>query len=87
MILSAMRRVKEAIGEETALYGLICGPFTLASHLRGTDIFMDMVSDSQYVKDLVNYCAQVSVAMAKMYIDAGMDVIAVVEPAGIPGIS
>lgn len=25
MILSAMRRVKEAIGEETALYGLICG--------------------------------------------------------------
>ncbi|MCI9475079.1 MAG: uroporphyrinogen decarboxylase [Emergencia sp.] len=80
MILSAMRRVKEAIGEDTALYGLICGPFTLASHLRGTDIFMDMVGDSNYVKELVNYCAEVSIAMAKMYIDAGMDVIAVVDP-------
>ncbi|MDD4376623.1 MAG: uroporphyrinogen decarboxylase family protein [Eubacteriales bacterium] len=80
MILSAMRRVKEAIGEETALYGLICGPFTLASHLRGTDIFMDMVSDPGYVKDLVNYCTQVAIAMSQMYIDAGMDVIAVVDP-------
>ena len=56
MILSAMRRVKAEIGDQTALYGLICGPFTLASHLRGTDIFMDMVSDSAYVKELVNYC-------------------------------
>lgn len=80
MILSAMRRVKAEIGDETALYGLICGPFTLASHLRGTDIFMDMVSDSAYVKELVNYCSQVAIAMSQMYIDAGMDVIAVVDP-------
>ncbi|MEG0924866.1 MAG: uroporphyrinogen decarboxylase family protein [Anaerovoracaceae bacterium] len=80
MILSAMRKTKAAIGEDTALYGLICGPFTLASHLRGTDIFMDMVSDPAYVKDLVNYCAQVEIAVAQMYIDAGMDVIAVVDP-------
>ncbi len=80
MILSAMRRVKEEIGDKTALYGLICGPFTLASHLRGTNIFMDMVSDPNYVKELVGYCSQVAVAMAKMYLDAGMDVIAVVDP-------
>lgn len=80
IILSAMKRVKEVIGDEVALYGLICGPFTLASHLRGTGIFMDMVADSNYVKELVNYCAQVSIAMAQMYIDAGMDVIAVVDP-------
>lgn len=80
MILSAMRRVKAEIGDKTALYGLICGPFTLASHLRGTNIFMDMVSDPNYVKELVGYCSQVAVAMAKMYLDAGMDVIAVVDP-------
>jgi len=80
MILSAMRRLKAEIGDQTALYGLICGPFTLASHLRGTDIFMDMVADPAYVKELVNYCAEVSIAMSKMYIDAGMDVIAVVDP-------
>jgi len=80
MILSAMRRVKAEIGEETALYGLICGPFTLASHLRGTEIFMDMAMDPAYVKELVGYCAQVAIAMSEMYIEAGMDVIAVVDP-------
>lgn len=80
MILDAMRRTKEAIGDDVALYGLICGPFTLASHLRGSDIFMDMMKDKDYVKDLMAYCSQVSVKMCEMYIDAGMDVIAVVDP-------
>lgn len=28
-------------------------PFTLASHLRGNDIFMDMFDDEDYVKDLL----------------------------------
>ena len=80
MILDATRRVKEAIGDETALYGLICGPFTLASHLRGTNIFMDMMMEPEYTKDLLDFCGQVAIRMAGMYIDAGCDVIAVVDP-------
>ena len=80
VILEAMGRVKHEIGDDTALFGLICGPFTLASHLRGTNLFMDMMSDKEYVKDLMAFCGQVSIAMAGMYIDAGMDVIAVVDP-------
>ena len=61
MILDVMRRLKRAIGEHTALYGLVCGPFTLASHLRGSDIFMDMATEPEYVRRLVNYCAQVCI--------------------------
>lgn len=80
VVLDAMKRVKKEIGDNTALYGLICGPFTLASHLRGTDIFMDMMSDAQYVRDLIAFCSKVAIKMAGMYLDAGMDVIAVVDP-------
>jgi uroporphyrinogen decarboxylase len=80
LILRAMKRVSQEAGETTALYGLICGPFTLASHLRGSEIFMDMVTDKQYVRDLVAYCAKVNFAMTDYYIEAGMDVIAVVDP-------
>lgn len=80
MILNTMRRLKTAIGDQTALYGLVCGPFTLASHLRGSDIFMDMVTNPSYVRELVSYCANVCIAVSQMYIDAGMDVIAVVDP-------
>ncbi len=80
MILDVMRRVKAEIGDQTALYGLICGPFTLASHLRGSEIFMDMIMDPQYVKDLVDFCAEVCFAMTDYFVEAGMDVIAVVDP-------
>ena len=80
VILSAMKQLKVEIGGDTALYGLICGPFTLASHLRGSSIFRDMMKDKDYIKDLMNFCGLVSVKMCEMYIDAGMDIIAVVDP-------
>jgi uroporphyrinogen decarboxylase len=80
VILETMRRVKASVGEDTALYGLVCGPFTLASHLRGTGIFMDMINKPEYVLRLVEYCGEVAIAMARMYLDAGMDVIAIVDP-------
>lgn len=80
LVCRAMRRVKEAVGDTTALYGLITGPFTLASHLRGSNIFMDMFDDDEYVQDLLAYCNKVACKMADYFIDAGMDVIAVVDP-------
>ncbi|MEG2002073.1 MAG: uroporphyrinogen decarboxylase family protein [Clostridia bacterium] len=80
MILRTMRRMKEAVGDTTALYGLVCGPFTLASHLRGTDIFMDMFDDPDYVVDLIKFCGEFIKVELDMYLDAGMDVIAVVDP-------
>lgn len=80
MILNVMRRMKKAVGDTTALYGLVCGPFTLASHLRGNDLFMDMYDDEDYVHALLDYCAECCQRMAGFYLHAGMDVIAVVDP-------
>lgn len=80
MILHAMREVKRAVGDRTALYGLVCGPMTLASHLRGTEIFMDMYDQPDYLAALLEYCRAVTMRMAALYQEAGMDVIAVVDP-------
>ena len=80
MILRTMERMKKSVGDTTALYGLVCGPFTLASHLRGTEIFIDMFDEPEYVSDLVAYCADFIIEEAKLYVAAGMDVIAVVDP-------
>lgn len=80
MIMDVMRRMKEAVGDTTALYGLICGPFTLATHLRGNDIFMDMYDDEDAVIEFLEYCDAIAMKMAEYYIEAGMDVIAVVDP-------
>jgi uroporphyrinogen decarboxylase len=80
IILDVMKMMKEKVGGDTALYGLVTGPFTLASHLRGTDIFIDSIEDPDYLIELVAYTTKVAIAISKYYIDAGMDVIAVVDP-------
>ncbi len=80
MILDVMRKMKTAVGETTALYGLITGPFTLASHLRGTDIFLDTMDDPEYLRALMGFTQGVAEQMAALYLEAGMDVIAVVDP-------
>jgi len=80
LILDVMKKMKKTVGETTALYGLVTGPFTLASHLRGSDIFMDMFDEPEQITELVEFCGEVCMKMSEMYIDAGMDIIAVVDP-------
>lgn len=80
MVLEVMRAMKAKVGDRTALYGLICGPMTLASHLRGTEIFMDTFDHGDFLEALLTYCREVSLRMADLYRQAGMDVIAVVDP-------
>lgn len=80
VILDAMHTMKKEIGDKTALYGLICGPLTLASHLRGSDFFLDIRRDPDYVVQLTSFCAEYAQKMASLFIDAGMDIIAVVDP-------
>ncbi|MDY0095808.1 MAG: uroporphyrinogen decarboxylase family protein, partial [Candidatus Vecturithrix sp.] len=65
---------------DVALYGLITGPFTLALHLKGTKIFTDMFDYPGEVKELLTFCTNVAKSMAAMYIEAGCDVIASVDP-------
>jgi len=80
MVLDVMREMKAKVGDKTALYGLVTGPFTLASHLRGTDIFLDSMDHEDFLNELLAYCTRVCNQVADYYIDAGMDVIAVVDP-------
>lgn len=80
LVMDVCRRLKKSIGNEVALYGLFCGPLTLASHLRGTKLFMGMKRDPEYVKKLFHYCLDQAKSMIDMYAEAGADVIAPVDP-------
>lgn len=79
LIMDVMKRFKAA-KPDVAMYGLVCGPFTLASHLRGTGIFMDMYDDEEKVKELINYCGEIAWQLSEFYIEAGCDIIAAVDP-------
>lgn len=77
--LEATRLARQAL-PDTALYGLICGPFTLASHLVGSDIFMQMYDDPERIEGIVGHCAGIASDAARAYLAAGADIIAIVDP-------
>jgi MtaA/CmuA family methyltransferase len=80
LIMETLERLTRDIGDDVALYGLICGPFTLALHLRGNSIFLDMYDSPEEVKQLIGFCADIAVKMADLYLSHGASVIAVVDP-------
>jgi uroporphyrinogen decarboxylase len=65
---------------DLALYGLITGPFTLALHLMGTDVFMKMFEEPEYLYKVMDFCSRVGIRYSELLMDAGCDVIAVVDP-------
>ncbi len=78
--LEAARRLVAELGDKVALYALICGPFTLALHLKGTALFSDMIKRHEKVDEVMNFCTQVCKDLSKMYAATGVDIIAVVDP-------
>lgn len=77
--MDATRRLREKF-PDIALYGLITGPFTLALHLLGTDIFTKLFEDAEYIDTLFAFCKNVAKRMVDYYVKSGCDVVAVVDP-------
>jgi uroporphyrinogen decarboxylase len=80
MILEVMRKFKTEVGHKTALFGLVTGPLTLASHLRGTDFYLDLITNKEFANRLLNYTKEVALKISDYYISAGMDIVAIVDP-------
>lgn len=80
VVLEATRRICETVGKDRAVYGLITGPFTLALHLMGTDIFYNMIDEPEMVHELLALCEKVGKEYSRMLIEAGVDIIAIVDP-------
>ncbi len=79
VVMEAARLLRDK-HPEIALYGLITGPFTLALHLMGTDIFMKLFENPEEVHKVMNFATEVGIMMTGKYIEAGCDVIAMVDP-------
>lgn len=80
VVAEATRLAAKEFGDDMALYGLICGPFTLALHMLGNMIFLEMYDNPDKVTELLEFCTKVGKQMADVYLDNGADVIAVVDP-------
>ena len=79
LVMEATQKLRQQ-HPDLALYGLITGPFTLALHLLGTDIFMQMMMEPDKTHELMRFTTDVAKMMAENYIQSGADVIAIVDP-------
>ncbi|MBI5833012.1 MAG: thioredoxin family protein [Armatimonadetes bacterium] len=80
VVIEAIRRARARVGDEVALFGLVTGPFTLALHLLGSDIFLEMVLNEERIHALLAYCADIAGRVGEWYREAGCDVVAAVDP-------
>ncbi|MBN2448492.1 MAG: uroporphyrinogen decarboxylase, partial [Phycisphaerae bacterium] len=80
IVLDALHAMKARVGDEIGLYGLITGPFTLALHLLGNEVFLKLRRDPEFASRVLEYCAGVGKLAAEAYLDNGADIIAVVDP-------
>ncbi|MDA8407169.1 MAG: hypothetical protein M0T73_09985 [Deltaproteobacteria bacterium] len=80
VIIEAGKMVRAAL-PDVALYGILCGPLTLASHLRGVRIFTDVYKNKAIAKEIIDFCGQVGGEAARIYAEEiGCDVIAITDP-------
>jgi uroporphyrinogen decarboxylase len=61
--------------------GYICGPFTLAGLMMGaTEIALGTVDDPELVLSVVDFATEVVIRYGEALVDAGADLIAILEP-------
>jgi MtaA/CmuA family methyltransferase len=80
VIIEAGKMVRAALSD-VALYGILCGPLTLASHLRGVRIFTDVYKNKTVAKEIIDFSGEVAGEAARIYAEEiGCDVIAITDP-------
>lgn len=80
VIEQACKSLASIVGSEVALYGLVTGPYTLSAHLRGSDLFYDLLADPGKVHQLMDFTRSIGYKMIDFYLNAGCEVIAIVDP-------
>jgi len=62
--------------------GEVSGPFTLATNLAGTEMYLDTRKNPQKARAVLEYCEKVIIQYARALIEAGADMILIAEPTG-----
>lgn len=85
--LEACKKVKSEISE-SAIGGVICGPWTIAANLRGAEnLIMDTATDPHFVHDLMKFAVEIPVKIGEALKQSGVGVSLSEAPASISLIS
>jgi MtaA/CmuA family methyltransferase len=74
--LEAIRLFREKVGGQVPIMGWVEGALAEAADLRGvTGLLMDLIQRPEWVKQLLEICADVEIAFARAQVEAGADII------------
>jgi MtaA/CmuA family methyltransferase len=81
VVEDALRILKTRYGDDLPIYAGIAGPLTLAGYLFGVEkILKGMIKDPQGIADLLSRVADFSIQYANRLIEAGGNVLAIIDP-------
>lgn len=80
-MLDVVSRLKEAVGDDVPVIAWASPPFRTACMIRGNvELYMDLIDNPQFVKDLVEVAFENCTAYGKALVDAGADIISISNP-------
>ena len=79
IVLEATKRLKINLGRTIAIAGVVTGPFTLASHLKGDNIIDDLDCHPEQAKKIVELAGKVCLEVCKSYGELELDLIVLAD--------
>lgn len=79
VVIEATKRLRITLGRTVAVAGVVTGPFTLASHLKGQNIAVALERDPEKAGDIVDLAGKVCLEVCKSYCELEVDAIVLAE--------
>lgn len=84
-LLAMAGKLRQAVGDETLVVGMVQGPMTLALQLLGPEAALYFAADdSERFETLLDFCAEVAIRFGLAQMAAGVHLPLVFEPGGCP---
>ena len=80
VFLKTMRMMKRNYAE--IKMACVTGPFTLALHIGGPDLYIETVNNPKKAMRILDFCTNVGIKYARALVKEGADMILIAEPAG-----
>lgn len=85
VVADAVRLLSQKVGDHLPVLAAVVAPFMVAGQIRGVDTFMrDLMKDAAFSHELLELCYQTSLAHALNLVDAGADVIVLIDATASP---
>jgi len=86
LICEAIRLLKDEIGDQAVISGMIPGPYTLMIYIcKVQNLIREMKNEPQMVLDALTHLSSFLADIGNAYLDAGADFITIHEMGGSPG--